>query len=280
MRQASPNPHHSLATFPQATIRYVSMMLATSPPLFDVPADALLTRLASHIDDTMLWDIAGADYGRQASEHHAVLRRMRDTGFVPPPDWVPQEVLELIRWSEPDQPDWKPGDRGPRGHWMRAFCCAALLRMAGETGDGAHVSFNETVVGLVTSLAALNVGPWSEACAFLAWFRDRMAGFGDRSEEPFIAVGLLWCALRDDGIPDAAIVSLCRWVADREEAQAYEGAGAANGHGWLHRLSYHDQRRAAWRAPGREMAGLGLQGRSEEARDWVALIALALAEEP
>lgn len=275
-RAAPPQP---FATFPQATIRYASVMLAKLPPLFEASADALLTRLSSHIDDTMLWDIAGADYGRQASEHHAVLRRMRDTGFVPRPDWVPQEVLELIRWSEPDQPDWLPGDRGARGHWMRAFCCAALLRMAGETGDRTHTSFNETVVGLTTSLVALDAAFWREAGTFFAWFIDRMAGFSYRSEEPFVAVALLWCALHDDKIPDAAIGSLCSWIADREEAQAYQGAGAANGHGWLHRLSHHDQRRATWRALGRKMAKLDLQGRSEQARDWVTLIALALAEE-
>ena len=41
-----------------------------------------------------------------------------------------REVLELIRWSEPDDPDWSPGGQGPRGHWMRLFACTVRVRLA------------------------------------------------------------------------------------------------------------------------------------------------------
>jgi len=249
------------------------------PRLFEPNDGALLQSLASHVDEWMLREIAEADYGMRANEHYAALRPMRDSGFVPEPDWVPQEVLELVRWSEPDQPDWKPGGQGARGHWMRAFCCASLLRMAGEKGMRAHVSFNETVAGLVASLDAVNAALWMEAVSFLAWFIDRMAESGDREEEPFVGVGLLYCALHVDAIPDQSITDLCQWIISREEAESQGPMGTANDLGWLHRISFHNQRREIWKMLGEKMAVLDLPCRSRDAREWVGLIAMSLAEE-
>lgn len=253
-------------------------MPARCPRLFEPHDGFLLEHLSGQIDDSMLWEIAEADYGLQARDHHAVLRRMRDEGFVPTPDWVPQEVLELIRWSQPDQPDWKPGGVGDRGHWMRAFCCASLLRMAGTSDGGTYVSFNETVAGLVASLDALDVGLWAEAGCFLTWFMERYAGFPDRHEEPFFGVALLLCALRTSSVPDVAIVDLCRWTIDREEAEAQAPFGTANDCGWLHRITSFGQRRETWRLLGAKMASLDLHARSGDAREWVGLISMALTE--
>ena len=42
--------------------------------------------------------------------------------------WEPREVLELTRWSRPDDPSWRPGSPGLPGHLQRAFACAVLLR--------------------------------------------------------------------------------------------------------------------------------------------------------
>ena len=254
-------------------------MSESFPCLFEPDQGVLLERLASHVDEGMLREIAEADYGMEANEHYAALRPMRDSGFVPEPGWVPQEVLELIRWSEPDRPDWKPGSQGPRGHWMRAFCCASLLRMTGEKDMGVHVSFNETAVGLVASLDALDAPLWAEAGAFLVWFMGRMAESRDCDEEPFLGVGLLYCALHVEAVPDPSIVDLCRWIVSREEEEAQRPWGTTDDRGWLHRISPHDLRRGTWKMLGGKMAALDLRRRSEDVREWVGLIATSLAED-
>ena len=107
---------------------------------FDPEPDVLLRAISAHVDDEVLTEISLADYGEDAEVHLAALRTIRDTGtFSLPMHWYPAEVLELIRWSEPEDPNWKPGRTGEFGHWMRAFCCAALLRATREPwncGDG------------------------------------------------------------------------------------------------------------------------------------------------
>ncbi|QNQ08352.1 hypothetical protein [Sphingomonas alpina] len=253
-------------------------MLAGFPHLFEPHSGLLLEQLGRLIDESMLREIAEADYGADAEAHHAALRRMRDTGFVPQSnEWEPREVLELIRWSRPDQPEWKPGGYGERGHWMRAFCCASLLRMAGEDDMGAHHSFNETVAGLVASLDALDAGLWAEAGAFFGWFMDQLAGAGDQGEAPFVGMAVLHCALRIESIPDPAIIALCQWIIEREEAEAQEPYAPGDGHGWLHRISFHDQHRDIWTKLGEALAEPGL-ARSEEVLEWVGVISLSLAE--
>src|SRR5436305_280319 len=109
-------------------------LLAVFPP----SADRLLDVARQQVDDGMLREIAAADYGRDVDIHLAALRPIRDQGIVPAPlGWHPGEVLELIRWSDPEDPAHKPGATGRRGHQMRAFACAALLRTAMENGcDG------------------------------------------------------------------------------------------------------------------------------------------------
>jgi hypothetical protein len=93
---------------------------------------ALLLWLRTRVDDGMPQEIALADYGYQAEIHLVALRRFRDEGEVLYPGrhggWHAHEVLALVRWSEPDDPRWKPGRTGIGGHLMRAFCCAVLPR--------------------------------------------------------------------------------------------------------------------------------------------------------
>src|ERR1700759_2204844 len=95
--------------------------------------DVLLRAISAHISDEMLEVISIADYGDRADEHLAALRQVRDTGTFPAElHWCPMEVFELTRWSEPDDPDWKPGRTGEFGQWMRAFSCSAILRAEHE----------------------------------------------------------------------------------------------------------------------------------------------------
>ncbi|MEN9937623.1 MAG: hypothetical protein RLZZ387_4202 [Chloroflexota bacterium] len=88
--------------------RVRDLLLALGPG-----CDALLCWLRPRVDDAMLLEIAGADYGMDADAHLAALRRIRDEGlFAVQIGWEPKEVLELIRWSEPENPAWKTGSTG------------------------------------------------------------------------------------------------------------------------------------------------------------------------
>ena len=88
--------------------------------------DALLSALMPLIDDTMLQEIARADYGEDEDKHLAQLRRVRDDqALVSEQSWYPHEVLALTRWSEPEH-DWAEFDpQYLRHHIMRAFSCAS-----------------------------------------------------------------------------------------------------------------------------------------------------------
>ena len=81
--------------------------------------DALLLELSNHITDEMLAPIALADYGRDQDQHLARLHLLRDQHiFVDPMHWYPCEVLELVRYSEPDG---GPASDRMRDHWIRAL---------------------------------------------------------------------------------------------------------------------------------------------------------------
>lgn len=104
-------------------------MIAELLNRFDPEPDVLLRAISGHVSDEMLEWISTADYGSRADEHLTALVQVRDTGTFPEElHWCPMEVFELIRWSEPDDPNWKPGRTGEFGQWMRAFSCAAILR--------------------------------------------------------------------------------------------------------------------------------------------------------
>jgi len=100
------------------------------------PDEGALTPLfQASFDDAMLREVAEADYGWKADECLALLQPMLKAGLVASDDFNLREVLELIRWSEPDDPEWSPGGQGPRGHWMRLFACTALVRFAASQRD-------------------------------------------------------------------------------------------------------------------------------------------------
>lgn len=242
--------------------------------MFEPRGELLLEALSEQIDESMLRDIASADYGSQIAENYGILRRIRDENLVPPSNWAPKEVLELIRWSQPDDPEWRPGHHGQSGHWMRAFCCAALLRMAGENDMDRHTNFNETVAGLVESLDILKANLWKETGSLLTWFVEKSAYAGYCEEDAFLGVALLFCALRANrNSDDPHIIALCEWICEREEAEAQGKRGA-----WLHRVSFHDQRRKTWKSLAQIMAGLDLRSHSRDAQQWIGMIVIALAD--
>src|SRR5262249_52371857 len=94
---------------------------------FNPNRDALLDVLLPQIDASMLLEVAQADYGEDVEQHLPPLKLFRDHRALPILNWCPAEVLELVRWSQPEVPGWKPGGQGRYGHLLRAFACSALL---------------------------------------------------------------------------------------------------------------------------------------------------------
>lgn len=197
------------------------------------PSDSTLwVWLRSRINDAMLEKIAAADYGMNFEEYLRVLKRIRDEpwssnevvvrpskGKAQIPLWYPAlEVLELMRWSEPENS--KQNSDQTIGHLMRAFCCVVLLRVAAEpqNRDFANIfSESETIIQLIASVLSLDL----EACEFtlqlLCW---RMLSLPvDNEECPFFAMGilLLATALYPSREMESLLCQLSEWVFSEEE---------------------------------------------------------------
>lgn len=241
--------------------------------------EQLLTEISKHITDDMLEEIALADYGQDQEEDLAALRRLRDTGtFVEPMHWYPCEVLELIRNSEPEDPTWKPGSIETRGHWMRAFASAALLRALGPPwgykGDAAQPSF--TLIQLLYSLRALPVDFTSQAVRVLAWLMLHSNLEGTDEQVIFYGVGLLWLALHRKPSPaDRELVGLSEWIVKRESELAKQLPGGFDR--WLLGILGNSPPPSPWESLGSELRSLDLDGHQRQLQEWVKLIGSELA---
>ncbi len=177
--------------------------MSTNPLAEFDPIDRpLLDLLFERVDESMLREIADADYGGDVEAHLAGLYRFAVGEIVVPIKWEPYEVLELIRWSEPEDPAWEPGATGERGHWMRLFSCTSLIRAAAEPGMAGYFNGEEsTVIQLVDSAIELGNDVSSAAIRFLCWrLIDTALKEWDRTYFAFAI--LLLC------------VSLDRWTAE------------------------------------------------------------------
>lgn len=245
---------------------------------FEPDGDVLLRAISAHVTDEMLELIAGADYGDRREEYFAALLQVRQAGSFPDDlARVPMEVLELIRWSEPEDPNWKPGRTGEFGHWMRAFSCAAVLRAEHEPwnykyNDGCTDS---TTIQLILSLEALPVQFHREAARSFAWLllRSDPEGKGKWKNESVreYGVALLWFALHmDPRVTDDDLISLAQWTVKRaEELAEFDG---------LRGLVIGCMQRSEWEMLGVKLAELGLGGGSQELQTWVRLIAEQLVD--
>ena len=152
---------------------------------FQPAPDLLLDIARRQIDDGMLLEIARADYGMDDQLHLAALRIIRDQGKVPESlEWHPSEVLRLMRWSNPEEPRHRPGSVGKRGHRMRAFACAALLR--------ARVADDATLAQCLGSAKVIGQEMNLAAARFLTWGIPQVS----ISERWLFAFGLLVVATR------------------------------------------------------------------------------------
>lgn len=249
---------------------------------FDPDSEELLDRLLPKIDDWMLLEIARADYGQDAEKHLAPLKLFRDSRQLPVLDWHPGEVLELIRWSEPEDPNWKPGGQGTYGHLLRAFACAMLLRSYEREENKHHWhSFNETAVQLADSLRALDGEFLPSGVKFFAWCVGSLGPLHeDRFERPFLGLALLTLALHDPRISDALIVSLCRWIdAEVQSLLPEQQWQATRRLDWLLSMNIHNLKNARWIELGRDLCRWAEEQPESDKATWVALIGRSLAED-
>ena len=227
-----------------------------SPPawlLQAYPPDAtgLLSFYRARVDRAMLVEISEADYGYDQEVHLAALERIWSRGEVPAPmQWEPREVLALTRWSEPEDPEWKPGATGPRGYRMRGFACTVLLCAAYlPANEGYFDGENQTLAQLLDSVRAAESDGWPVLGRFLTALLalDRLG-----EDRAFVAFALLLVALLDDLPPRAESdwVELVAWVEAEEVAVRAAPYWCAPPHAeqWLFGVSFFDQLTARWKA--------------------------------
>lgn len=251
---------------------------------FEPNPDPLLNLLGSQIDDAMLREIAAADYGNDLEEHLRPLKAFRDEGVVPALDWNPREVLELIRWSEPEDKGWKPGGHGRYGHLLRAFACSALLRSyeAEENRDNDRWhSFNETAVQLADSLTALGDQFVAVGIRFFGWCVEHLAPLDeDGVEPPFLGFALLYLALKRRKTKDEAVISLCNWIDDSVSTLLQQNQWCATRKfDWLLSTNFHNLKNNRWIEIGREFYRWAEAQPKSEKATWVALIGRSLSED-
>ncbi len=250
---------------------------------FDPNFDELLDFLLPQIDDGMLREVAGADNGYDLEENLAALKLFRDARTLPILDWCPREALELIRWSEPDQPDWGPGGQGRYGHLLRAFACSTLLRSyAREENHDSNMwhSFNETAVQLSESLRTLGDEFVPRGVKFLASCVQALTPLDeDGIEGPFLGLALLSFLPQAPEISDKAIVGLCTWIDERVEILWSKNELRVPRHmHWLLAINYFNQRDEKWIEIGRELQTWARTQPKSEKKTWVSRIGNLLAE--
>ena len=225
--------------------RIINLLLSRLSP----SGTALLGWLGPQINDSMLWEIAAADYGYKDSEYFQSLKPIRDHQRIPVPlTWLPKEVLELKRWSEPEDQTWKPGSIGPRGHLIRAFCCGVLLKAADEPETQNYIDGeNETLIQMTGSVLYLGHEATENALRLLSWRILRLSVLDE--EYPFFALGLLLlsAALFKPGQDGSDLKLLAEWVI-LEETRTRKGPMALSAsENWLLDLTYFNQKHEAWR---------------------------------
>jgi len=231
---------------------------------FDPKPDDLLRAISANVDDSMLAEISMADYGLGAERHLGPLRTIRDEIVFPTENyvWYPSEVLELIRWSKPEDERWKPGSVGIRGHWMRAFCCASLLRAMFEPWNwGARTGIEPTIAQLLASLSLVPVEYSRLGASFFAWMltHEDLYRWKDREEVDCMELGLIFLATRSSmkGV-DIALSAIAE-----DLARSFEAGPSPD---WILTSQTYD----AWRQVAHQCLDFDLSSSSEELKQCIA----------
>ena len=126
--------------------------------LFPPSRQNLFRHFCDEMNDGMLEVVANCDYGSNYYENLDALKNIRGTYEIESRlQWVPKEVLELTRWSEPAE--LRPHQsHGQNGHLIRAFCCVTLLVAGGDPANDEYIlSENKTLAQSLES--CLFLGP-------------------------------------------------------------------------------------------------------------------------
>ncbi|MGA2217073.1 MAG: hypothetical protein ABSG51_03255 [Terracidiphilus sp.] len=242
-------------------------------------SEGLLREISRHINDEMLEEIAAAEYGLDKEKQFMVLRQVRETGTFPPDmHRFPMEVMELIRWSEPEDPAWRPGRTGEFGHWMRAFSCAAILRVeyAPYNYHYNNGCIDSAVIQMVLSLRALPVDFNSHAAKFFAWLMLNSEPEGRDNRVCAYGIGLFWFALRLNPSPsDEILISLGTWTLRR--ADELFGKYSLDRLPGLREMAVESQKQTSWERLGRELSLLDVSGHCYELQGLVTKIGEQLA---
>jgi hypothetical protein len=175
---------------------------------------ALIPLFRAHIDESMLREIAAADYGWKADECYELLQPVLQTGVITPDDFNVREVLELISLSEPDEPRWRPGGCGERGHWMRLFACTQLVRLGAKEPTRSE---RRTYLQMTSSAIELGRLVAEAAAQVLAWRFLANPGI-DTEDPPFLALLILLVAVHMGHGQDGGswLKELAGWVESEE----------------------------------------------------------------
>lgn len=236
---------------------------------------ALTPFFQANIDDSMLQEIAAADYGSMQEECFALLKPMLESGQRPPWDWHLLEVLQLTQWGEPEDPE-HDGYLGAKGHWIRLFACIALIRY--HQGDRVPSSSEcETLAQLTSSAIVLGPTVAEAAASVLAW---RFLTFPSdwHCTPAFLAFAILVLAayLEHNSNRGPWLNQLATWAKAQESlARKKEGTRKLNSdgkHDWLLSLSFHRQRELVWRALALYILARPKQPHPPEARELLQLL--------
>jgi hypothetical protein len=184
---------------------------------------ALRHRVVAQLDASMIDEIAAADYGVDFDQHRQGITDLLADGQWPTQlDSGPGEVLQLIRWSRPEDPNLSSGPVGQRGQLMRLFAGMVLIRVQIPNGRP-----SDSLAAFVMS--ALELGPAiaDDALRYLAWCRRHEPGNwqGDGEQRPFLTLGLLLLAAATGCEPATLDVLADLLLGEVETAVVEDGRG-------------------------------------------------------
>lgn len=235
----------------------------------------LLTLLTERITQEDVEAIARADYGIDQQAHAEAIDSIRRTGEIAlPMDWIPREVLNLTRWSLPEE---EP-DR-PRAHLRRAFASMAVLYADTEDQLGWGGS-NETMAALTQSAHELGAEVVEAAADFAAWIIPRET---EEDELPFLGLAFFSLALPSrKRWNDATMLNVADWVMQMENAVAAPWSstlGLSREGPWLLNNATARLRDHLWRRIGSDLEGLSRRARrSAPVTEVAALFGKCLAD--
>ncbi|NTF17324.1 hypothetical protein G6L37_02610 [Agrobacterium rubi] len=173
----------------------------------------LMEALTKRLSDDDVETIARADYGIDAERHAAAITAIRRTVEIPSPlDWVPREVLNLTRWSDP-----QGSQDTVSGHIRRAF--ASMVILYADSVDGLGWGGSNTDMAVLTDSVHALGGDLVEAGAdFASWLIARET---DRDELPFLGLAFFSLALPSPGRwNDTILMEVAEWVMRMDDETA------------------------------------------------------------